>query len=62
MSGFADKIEGFASRVYKLYTMANERDIHVRYFPANNSSSQASAPAAASAQADDDDLFADALF
>ncbi len=62
VSGFADKIEGFASRVYKLYTMAHEREIHVRYLPANNSSSQASAPAAASAQADDDDLFADALF
>lgn len=60
VSGFADKIEGFSSRVYKLYTMAHERDIHVRYLPANSASAHATATP--SAEADDDDLFADALF
>lgn len=64
VSGFADKINPFTSRVFKLYTMSQERDIHLRFLPANASSSS-SAPAAAShstAAADDDDLFADALF
>lgn len=64
VSGFADKINPFTSRVFKLYTMSQERDIHLRFLPANASSSS-SAPAAAShstAAADDDDLFAAALF
>lgn len=63
VSGFADKINPFTSRVFKLYTMSQERDIHLRFLPANASSSS-SAPAAShsTAAADDDDLFADALF
>jgi hypothetical protein len=40
--------------------MAHERDIHVRYLPANSASAHAAATP--SAEADDDDLFADALF
>lgn len=61
VSAFADRIEGLATRVYKLYTMAQERDIHVRYLPAATASSTASSEAAAKVE-DDDDLFADALF
>lgn len=64
VSGFADKINPFTSRVFKLYTMSQERDIHLRFLPANASSSS-SAPTAVShstAAADDDELFADALF
>ncbi|KQO77724.1 chemotaxis protein [Rhizobium sp. Leaf262] len=61
VSGFAEKIEPFSQRVYKLYTMSQERDIHLRYLPANASTSSA-ASASQAAVADDDDLFADALF
>ena len=56
---FADKIQPFSSRIYKLYTMAQERDVHMRYLPVDLAPEQKKAAAAA---ADDDDLFADALF
>lgn len=57
VSGFAEKITPFTSRVFKLYTMSQERDIHMRFLPANASSSAGSARQHAA-----DDLFADALF
>jgi len=64
VSGFSDKVEGFSHRVYKLYTMSQERDIHVRFLPAYVATANAASVASASqsAAADDDDLFADALF
>ncbi|GAK69797.1 chemotaxis protein [Agrobacterium rubi] len=64
VSGFSHKIETFSARVYKLYTMSQERDIHVRFLPANVSSASAATASSGSqsAAADDDDLFADALF
>ncbi|WP_421361692.1 chemotaxis protein [Agrobacterium rosae] len=60
VSGFADKISPFSSQVFKLYTMAQERDIHLRFLPASTATS--SSFASQSAAAEDDDLFADALF
>ncbi len=61
LSAFTDTIDSLTARIYKLYTMAQERDIHLRYLP---SASLAAAPsqAAAAQSTDDDDLFADALF
>ncbi|XUY29397.1 chemotaxis protein [Agrobacterium sp. rho-8.1] len=64
VSAFSHKIETFSSGVYKLYTMSQERDIHVRFLPASVSSARANVSSIArnAAAADDDDLFADALF
>ena len=63
VSGFVDKISPFSAQVYKLYTMSQERDIHVRFLPANTSTSGHVANAASQPAAfEDDDLFADALF
>ncbi|WP_323688688.1 hypothetical protein [Rhizobium sp. AN83] len=58
ISGFAEKIQPFSARIYKIYTMAQERDVHLRYLPVDLASGQ-KAPATVE---DDDDLFADALF
>lgn len=58
ISGFAEKIQPFSTRIYKIYTMAQERDVHLRYLPVDLAPGQ-KAPAAVE---DDDDLFADALF
>ncbi|WP_332305408.1 chemotaxis protein [Rhizobium sp. GR12] len=47
ISAFAEKIQPFSARIYKLYTMAKERDVHLRYLPADLASGQkepASAP------------------
>lgn len=47
ISAFAEKIQPFSARIYKLYTMAQERDVHLRYLPADLASGQkepASAP------------------
>ena len=60
VSGFTDKIEGFSTRIYKLYTMAQERDIHTRFLP--GASSNPPAASASVAADEDDDLFADSLF
>ena len=62
VSGFSQKIEPFSTRVYKLYTMAQERDVHVRYLPAAVSSSRTPAAVSTTSASEDDDLFADALF
>lgn len=58
ISGFAEKIQPFSARIYKIYTMAQERDVHLRYLPVDLAPGQ-KAPATVE---DDDDLFADALF
>ncbi|WP_313617407.1 chemotaxis protein [Agrobacterium sp.] len=60
VSFMAEKIQPFSNRIYKLYTMAQERDIHAQYLPIDL------APAKETVQStsvdEDDDLFADALF
>ncbi len=58
ISGLAEKIQPFSTRIYKIYTMAQERDVHLRYLPVDLAPGQ-KAPATVE---DDDDLFADALF
>jgi DNA-binding ferritin-like protein (Dps family) len=60
ISAFAEKIQPFSVRIYKLYTMAQERDVHLRYLPVDLAPGQKE-PASVPVQ-DDDDLFADALF
>lgn len=60
IASFEEKILPFSSRLYKLYTMAQEREIHTRYLPVDLAPQQVE-PAAAVVD-EDDDLFADALF
>jgi hypothetical protein len=49
---------GLSSRIYKIYTMASERDIHLAHLPMDVVDT---APAAAKVESDED-LFEDALF
>jgi hypothetical protein len=51
-------VEGLGSRIYRIYTMASERDVHQAYFPML----AVETASAASATASDEDLFEDALF
>lgn len=60
ITAFAEKILPLSSRIYKIYTMAQERDVHMHYLPVDLASGQKEPMATASD--DDDDLFADALF
>ncbi|NTJ41849.1 chemotaxis protein [Agrobacterium larrymoorei] len=62
VSDFADRIEPLTSRIFKLYTMSQERDVHLRFFPPGASSSSPTISSVSSPVEDDDDLFADALF
>jgi methyl-accepting chemotaxis protein len=50
-----------SQRIYAIYTMSQERDIHTRFLPIGNGFANAEATQAAAFE-DDDDLFADALF
>lgn len=50
-----------SQQIYAIYTMSQERDIHLRFLPIGEGF-VAGATATSSAAADDDDLFADALF
>jgi methyl-accepting chemotaxis protein len=54
----ADHVGDLSARIYKIYTMAPERDIHLRFLPM---SATAVAPVAAVITSDED-LFEDALF
>ena len=51
--------EALGRRIYAIYTMAQERDIHLAFFPA--SAAEAPLPHQAAAQSDEE-LFEDALF
>lgn len=63
VAGFDERVIPFAMKIYKLYTMAQERDIHRKFLPIEEQSGSASAAPAAGGSADeDDDLFADSLF
>ncbi|MDO5896960.1 chemotaxis protein [Agrobacterium sp. Azo12] len=60
VASIGEKIQPFSNRIYKLYTMAQERDIHAQYFPVDLA--PAKEKVTSSSVDDDDDLFADALF
>lgn len=64
LSAIRENILPMATSIYKLYTMAQERDIHVRFLPAVHRENVQSITASADLfdEADDEDLFADALF
>jgi hypothetical protein len=59
ISDVAHQVAGLSSRIYKIYTMAPERDVHLAYFPMDAAEEPVAAPAAA---ASDEELFEDALF
>jgi hypothetical protein len=58
ISDVAGNVTVLGNRIYKVYTMMSERDIHRQYFPMDV---QAEAAPAAKAESDED-LFEDALF
>lgn len=60
LSDLEESVAGLGGRIFKLYTMAQERDIHLGFLPAA-AGAMAAAPAKA-APASDEDLFEDALF
>lgn len=60
ISDLADSVADLGGRIFKLYTMAQEREIHLGFLPAA-AGAFAAAPATA-APASDEDLFEDALF
>lgn len=60
VSAMAEKILPFSTRIYKLYTMSQERDIHAQYLPVDLGGGKETV--AVSSGDEDDDLFADALF
>jgi hypothetical protein len=57
ISDIASDIAELSSRIFRVYTMASERDIHRHYFPVDMP-----AEAAPAAPKSDEDLFEDALF
>jgi methyl-accepting chemotaxis protein len=69
VSEFAETFDSLNHKIYRLYTMAQERDIHLAYLPApavvavQQAASTASAEdSAPKASTEDEDLFDDALF
>lgn len=52
-------VASLSNRIYKIYTMAPEREIHQAYFPMEAAAEAVAIPAAA---ANDEELFEDALF
>jgi len=60
ISDLEDSVADFGARIFKLYTMAQEREIHLGFLPAG-AGAVTTAPVAA-APASDEDLFEDALF
>jgi hypothetical protein len=66
-SSFAEKFDSLNTKIYKRYTMAQERDIHLAYLPAPAflnaaTSSDATSSEPLSSGNEDEDLFDDALF
>lgn len=67
LAEFADKFDGLNGKIYRLYTMAQERDIHLAYLPAPSTVTASmnvtvTSNGDAKAEAADEDLFDDALF
>lgn len=60
ISDIEDRVAGLNARIFKLYTMAQEREIHLDLMPALTEATPATTPAAAATA--DEDLFEDALF
>ncbi|PDT16526.1 chemotaxis protein [Rhizobium sp. J15] len=60
ISDLTETIAPLDRKIYKLYTMVQERNVHRGIIPANEE--DAAAPAEALKAEDDEDLFADALF
>lgn len=59
----ATAAQPLSQRIFAIYTMSQERDIHQRFLPVNNGFAADAHHQAAAAQDDEDDqLFADALF
>ena len=61
ISDLEDKVGEFSARLYKLYTMASEREIHLDFMPAPATGVAPAAQLSFTA-ASDEDLFEDALF
>lgn len=51
-----------SQRIFAIYTMSQERDIHQQFLPVNNNFTAETQHHTTAAQDDDDQLFADALF
>lgn len=63
VSVIAAAAQPLSQRIFAIYTMSQERDIHQRFLPVNNGFAADAHHHAAAAQDDEDDqLFADALF
>lgn len=64
LSAFEKQLGPLTAKIYKLYTMAQEREIHIQYLSAGVDPSKTTNPVIVSATSsdDDEDLFADALF
>jgi hypothetical protein len=62
ISALEGDIMPLSEKIYRLYTMAQERDVHLRYLPWNAGQAKSANTTTASVQDNDDDLFADALF
>ncbi|CAN7244856.1 chemotaxis protein [Rhizobium sp. LjRoot254] len=60
ISDLADSVAGLGARILKLYTMAQEREIHSGFLPA--AAGAVAATPTTSAATSDEDLFEDALF
>jgi hypothetical protein len=59
VSDLEEIIASLSARIFKIYTMAQERNVHRDIIAMDDSAAPA---AAAPAQTNDEDLFADALF
>jgi hypothetical protein len=59
ISDLSAEVASLSSRIFRIYTMASERDIHQAYFPMDAIAETVAAPAKVES---DEDLFEDALF
>ena len=62
ISDLAELVEPLDRKIFKLYTMVQERNVHRGIIPAAEEAAPAAAAPEAAKAADDEDLFADALF
>jgi hypothetical protein len=59
IADLAAEVAGLSNRIFRIYTMAPERDIHQAYLPMDAAAETAAAPTKVES---DEDLFEDALF
>lgn len=62
ISDLAELVEPLDRKIFKLYTMVQERNVHRGIIPATEEAASTAAAPEAAKPADDEDLFADALF